>query len=569
MMLLLLCACTADKDVAVLPDDTGYAHVDTSVVPDSGDTATTDTTESVPDSDTDTSGDTGPPAPTWVALDVYPGDIVVGPDATFQARAVGTRSDGTRGDADVAWVSDDEDIAAVDAEGLVLALEPGVGRVTATVDGLSASFSFEVDDSYEAEVTVLDAVTGLPIPDARVALPSTNGQRTDATGYARLPVPDGMAIDFSVWVDNTYDAVSFLQVVNRRYTVYLWPIDTAATDATLHGVVDFSGVDDAAWDELVLGLSAPATPVLATMRLDDWFSDERVVTVFGFDTDLPSNLVLEGEAEDYFVRTGAGPSGSWVLAGPLKVSDVSAATGSTGDALRLLIDHLDVMRWGWAGGATTTLNSTTELGLAPASTFDHATVVAVPELPTGFTGAEDVLVMTAEDRDGEGYYITGFALSAGDAVSVPHVDPAGVTDSRGTAVVAYAQAGGLGGTGGTSVASGTVDALGNGTVAAFLDLPVISSWDPATRAMAVTTDGDADFVHVLLTDSHHLRHHLYVGDAWSGTVPNTLADFGRATAVIDVETVATADDTFEARCGRGQLDVRAMPAVAASHTRQE
>lgn len=568
-MLLLLLACTAGKDTPVSPpDDTGYAHVDTSAVPDSeASTPTeTDSDSTLPPDDT---GDSSPVSPSWVVLDVYPVSLFVNPDAVFRARAVGTRSDGSRGDVAVSWSSNNEDVVTVDAAGSVIALEPGTALLTGTVDGLSGTISVEVDDAYEAEVTVVDARTGAPIPGARVALPGTTGEHTDAAGAARLPVPDGLPVDFSVWVDENWDAVSFLQVVNRRFVVGLAPADTVVTDATLHGTVDYGAVGDAAWDEIVLGLAAPAVPSLATMTLEDWFSAERPVKVFGFETELPANLVVEGEAGDFSVDTLAGPAGAWMLAGPLKITDVSGATGSTGAALALLISHLDAMRWGWGGGVTTVAEATTEIGLTPAASFDQSTVVALPPLPAGFTGAEEVLVMTAEERADEGFFVTGFALGVGDAVAVTHADGGGVADSLGTSVVAYAQAGGLGGTGGISVAAGRVDTLGNGVLADFLDLPLVPTWQPSTRALAVDVDPDADFVHVLLTDPHHLRHHLYVGGDWSGTLPNTIADFGRASASLEVDAVATDEDTFEARVGLSRLEVRSLPAHAASHMRQE
>jgi hypothetical protein len=106
-------------------------------------------------------------------------------------------------------------------------------------------------------------------------------------------------------------------------------------------------------------------------------------------------------------------------------------------------------------------------------------------------------------------------------------------------------------------------------VADWLDLPTIATWDPSTRALAVDVDDDADFVHVLLTDAHHLRHHLYVAGDWSGTLPNTLADFGRAQASLDVWSVRTLGDTFDGRVGAGDVDITRFEASAAAHTRQE
>lgn len=574
MTLLLLLACPGPKGGEPTPEDTGYAYVETGEATD--DSGSTTPTESVVDSDSDSSGhsehtgdDTGVSPPAWSALAVYPDGMVVNPGASFRARAVGTDRDGRRQDVAPTWVSDDEDILAVDAEGMVSALEPGRATVRASLEGLEATLQVTVDDALLARITVVDATTGLPIERARVALPSTSGERTDASGACELPVPDGLPLDLSVWVDDTWDAVTFVGTVNRAFVVPLWPKDADADDARVHGTVDFGGVDDAAWDEIVLGLAAPThAGGLGTLSLDDWFSDDRTLTVFGVEADLPANLVVEGSAEDLWVDARPGPAGAWVAAGPMAVSDVTSGTESAGAAVALLIGHLDAMRWGWAGGAAASREADAELALAPSAGFVLTTPAPVPDLPAGFGGAEEVLVMTAEERVEEGWVVTGFGLGAGDAVSVAHVAPDEVADSLGTGLVAIAQAGGLGSTGGTTVSAGWVDDDGSGRLADFLDLPDVA-WDGATRALTVDVDDDAGLVHVLLTDHHHLRHHLYAAGDWSGTVPNAMSGFGDNRATVDVWAVDTETDTFDALVGVGALDPSQLDARASAHIRQE
>jgi len=570
MSFLALLACTGPKGGESVLEDTGYAYVETGSVTD--DTGTTTPTESTVDSETgkeSTPDDTAPPPPAWIGLAAYPDGLTVNPGASFQARAVGTDPDGRRQDADATWTSLDEDILLVTTDGVVTAIEPGRARVRAELDGLEATLEVTVDDAMLAEITVIDATTGLPVQRARVALPSTEGERTDAAGLARLPVPDGLPLVFSVWVDDTWDAVTYAGVVNRRFTVPLFPKDTAADDARVHGTVDFASVADAAWDELVLGLAAPThRGGLGSLSLDDWFGDERAITVFGIEADLPSNLVVEGSADDFWVGARPGPAGAWVAAGPIAVADVTEGTESAGAAVALLVSHLDAMRWGWAGGAEAALGTDAELSVTPTDAFALTTIAAVPALPEGFTGAEDVLVLRAEERTDEGWVVTGFGLGAGAVVTVAHVAPDGVADALGTGLVAVAQAGGLGSTGGISVASGWVDGDGNGRLVDFPELPAVA-WDGRTRELAVHVDGDSTLVHVLLTDAHQLRHHLYAAGDWTGTLPNAMAGFGAARASVDVGSLDTETDTFDALAGAGALDPGELDTRGSAHTRQE
>lgn len=576
MNLLLLAAC-ADVVKDTGDDDSGgYVFHDTSQVVDTDDSAvdTVDTGDSAETGETAETADTGnvdTDAPTLAALDVYPGSMVVHPGATFNLRVVATELDEARADATGAtFASDDAAVATVDADGLVTAVAAGTTTLRVDLGGLQDTVAVEVRDDGVVTVTVVDASTGAPIEGARVALLDRDSIGTDASGVAQVAVPDGGPLVVSAWgAEDTYASVTIAGTVSRVLTLPLWPKDLSPDDASVSGALDFTGVDDGAYTDAVIGFaSASVQGELGALRLEDLFAEERSISVYGIDVDAPSNLFMEGVEEGYVAGAHAGPVGAWGLAGPIPIADVTSGLSGSGDALRLLVDHLPDMAWGYAVGGTASLGAVTSMDLAPGTPFDDALDVPLPALPAGFGGTEGFFVLTTDERADEGFVGTGLGMGSG-TLSVSTVAEGTVSDSLGTAVLAYAQVDGLGSGGPTSSVVGRVGADGSLAFPEMLDIATLDTWDPATRTLGVTVDPDAQFVRVRLVDNRQRVADLIVAGAYAGEVPRTNADFGMARATVEVRAFGTVEGTFEEWVAEGVLDPGALPVVAAARTTSE
>jgi len=574
------CTTVDPKDTA--PEDTGYVFRDTSVVDDSApvDTDSAVDTDTAADTDssadTDTGGDTDTAAPSWLSIEVWPAAIAVHAGATWSLRVVGTDPDGLRGDlpsdTEIPTFSvDDPSVATVDSAGTVTALAEGTTTLRVTHGGLEATASVDVRADGVATITVLDGLSGAPIEGARVALPFTSPVQTDASGVALLPVTDALPITFSAWVDDTYDALTVTGVVGRALTVSILPKDTVARDATLTGAVDFAGVDDGGFSDIVVGFAgASIQGAFAATRLEDLFAEERAITVFGVDVEAPANLFIEGAADSFSATALPGPVAVWGLGGPIPIADATSSLSGTGDALALLAANMGAMSWGYASGLTGVDGAETVADLAPAARFDDTASISLPPLPGGFSGTEQYFLLVAEESAGEGYIITGLGSGApGGPSEVPTVAAGTVADSLGTAVLAYAQVGGTGSGGATSTALAT-ERSGDTILAPMLqDIATIDLWEPAARNFGYTADTDAHFVRVRFRDARNRVHDLYAPGSWSGTIPNAVSSFGLAGASIEVLALETSGGTFESWIATGALDIDGLPAVTAARTTQE
>lgn len=572
------CAPVDPKDTA--PEDTGYVYRDTSAADDSAPDDTDSAVDTDTTVDTDTGGDTGSDtdtaAPSWLTLEVWPASIAVHVGATWALRVVGTDPDGLRGDLPTeteiaAFSMDDPAIASVDAAGTVTALAEGATTVRVTHGGLEATATVDVRADGVATITVLDGVTGAPIEGARVALPFTSPVQTDATGVALLPVTDALPITFSAWVDDTYDALTVTGVVGRQLTVSVLPKDTVVRDATLTGTVDFAGVDDGGFSDIVVGFAgASIQGAFAATRLEDLFAEERAITVFGVDVEAPANLFIEGAADSFSATALPGPVAAWGLGGPIPIADATTSLSGTGDALALLAANMGAMSWGYVSGITASDGAETAADLAPASRFDDTASVSLPPLPGGFSGTEEYFLLVAEESAGEGYIVTGLGSGApGGPSEVPTVAVGTVADSLGTAVLAYAQVGGTGSGGATSTALAT-DVSGDTLIAPLLqDIATVDLWEPAARTFGFTADADAHFVRVRFRDARNRVHDLYAPGSWSGTIPNAVTSFGLAGASIEVLALETSGGSYESWVATGALDIDGLPAVTAARTTQE
>lgn len=562
--LVLVLGCP-DPDSGLGKDsDTGGGYVETGDVVDTADSADTGETGDSADTgetgDTDTDTDTGGDGLT--ALDAWPADVVVNVGATWSVRVVAEVGGERAVYAGASFTTDDAAVATVDAAGTVTAVAAGTTVVRVRAEGQEVALPVEVTAAQEATVTVVDAA-GAPIEKARVFTDETE-YKTDAAGQVTFAVSTAGPTNFTVWKTDDLYAVTVVGTVNRRFTVALSATDSRDPDAELHGAVDFSGLVEADAGEETFGLaSGSVQKPLTLFSIDDLLAEDRTLVYYGVDVAVPSNVFVKGYLEDYYAPAFAGPVAVWGLGGPVPIAELAAGLNGTGDAMALLIDHLDDMRWGGDVGFTATTGATTEAPLAPSVAFSDSVHVALPSLPAGFEGTEEQLVCTF-DGTGDGWILTGLGLGAG-VLDVDRVPPGSVGGATSSAVWTMGQVGGLGsGPTGTAVA---VAEEGSGATVTFPDLqdiPTVDAWSNSTRVLSLTVDPDATFVRVRMVDPDGRSHDLFLDGSWSGVVDKHNDDFRRPSADITVQSFTVLDGTFEDWVAHGTLDPAALEATTVS-----
>ncbi|MBM4364972.1 MAG: Ig-like domain-containing protein [Deltaproteobacteria bacterium] len=545
---LLLVACPAEDTGKEDSDPGENLDKETGYVEDTGETGDTGESAVIPDDTGDSApidtGDSGQVEPGLAGLIAFPRAMVVNPGATYTLDVLAEEMSGDRHPYDMAsFVSLDDTIATVDAMGVVTAVAVGSTAIVVSGDGVDTRVQIEVRDDYLATVTVIEGSTGLPIEGATVRA-ATGDFTTDASGIAYVTVADGGPVMLTTWIDEDHHAVSLANTVGRVFTIPLDALSDDEPSATIHGNVDFTDVPEADAGQMVMGLAcASVQGALALLDIEDLLADTRTIEVFGVEADAPSNLFAKDYAEDFYAPAFPGDAGAWGLSGPIDIGEVTAGLNGTGDALALLVDHLDDMVWGKRLGLATVADATTETDFAPADAFSDVLNVALPTLPMGFDGTEEMFLMSAERAVPEGWLVTGLGMGSGVA-EVQRVPSGSVPGSVQNAVFAFAQAGGLGSGGGVSVAVTGDD----GGLAAFpdlLDLPVVDSWDAGSRALTITTDADADIVRVRLVDDNGRLHDIYVEGSWSGTLDKAQPEFERGKADVQVDVYGGIEGNFE------------------------
>ncbi len=543
VMSLLFVGCPAGDSAKGDSDDTSGGYVDTGDVTETGETGDSDDT-GVPDTGVEGG---------LAALDAWPSGLTVNVGAAWSVRVVGTDKAGVRAVYTAAtFASADTAVATVDARGVVTAVGAGSTTVEVVAEGFTVELDVAVRSTLEATVTVLDAATGGPIAKATVWTNETEVE-TDASGVATVSVASAGAINITAWETSEWYAVSVLDTISRDVILRLKRVDEREPSAQLHGDVDFSGMLDAEAAEEVFGLASGSVQgPLPLFQIDDLLADDRNLDYYGVDVAVPSNLFVKGHLEDYYADAFPGPVAVWGLGGPVPIAELTAGLSGTGDAMALLIDHLDDLRWGVNGGLTASAGATTEAPLAPSVAFTDSARVALPSLSAGFEGTEEQLVCTFDGSD-DGWVLTGLAMGTG-VLDVRRVPAGSVTGSDRSAVWTMAQVGGIGsGPTGIAVAAAADDGASTLAFPDFQDIPTIDAWSFNTRQLDLAVDPDASLVRITMVDPRGRVHELFAGGSWSGVVDKHNDDFQRPTADITVQSLAILDGSFEQGVTDGSL----------------
>ncbi|MCK6514683.1 hypothetical protein L6R46_06475 [Myxococcota bacterium] len=548
LALLAVVACK-DGDSVVFDTDTGPSVIgESGIFTDSGG-GDSDSGDSGADSgggDDTSVDDTGEVVSDWDSLRLSPSLIRVDVGATFTARAV--LFDDVMGSQDAAAVFavSDAAVLSVDAAtGLVTALAEGSAFVTADAEGLHAEALVAVQADGALTITVVDGLTGAPIPGAKVSYDTTRAT-ADADGRATLTVPVGVPADVSVWVEGGgYIPLSVLGAVPRELTLPLRPdSEEAGPAATVGGEVLFDACPEADWDEAIVGIVGPSfqrAPLF--INAEDLLAEDRLIKFYGVDVSIPANLVVQGGAETYETPAHEGDVALWGFAGPMPISEISAGFADVGQAFGAVLGHLDNFRFQALSGLSASASIALDQAVRPEFGFDQEVVVELAELPEGFLGNEDVLVMLLEVSEA-GMTLTGLGQGTG-TLSVSRAAAEAWPVSDGLYVLAWAEVGGLGTGGGSVMALVPVEA-GFATVSDWMTPPTGAELDGASRSLSLTTDARASGARLYLKGNDGSdRDFLLPSGAFTGVVPKEAPKLNLGRTRWDLIAVETPADTYE------------------------
>lgn len=562
LALLAAVACKGSDSVSVTDSDSGPSVIgESGVFTDSGG-GDSDSQDSGGDSGDDTAvDDTGEVVSEWDSLSLSPEVIKVDVGASFTARAV--LHDEVMGSQDAAAVYGVSDgaVLSVDATtGLVTALAEGSAFVTADAEGLHAEALVTVQADGALTVTVVDGLTGAAIPGAKVSYGSTR-YTADADGRATLTVAVGAPVDVSVWVEGGgYIPLSVMSAVPRELTLPLRPDDEeSGPPATIGGEVQFDGCPEADWDEAIVGIVGPSfqrAPLF--INAEDLLAEDRLIKFYGVDVRIPANLVVQGGAETYETPAYAGDVALWGFAGPMPISEISAGFADVGQAFGAVLSHLDNFRFQAVTGLSASESIALDQPVRPEHAFDQEIVVELAELPEGFMGNEDVLVMLLEVSEA-GMTLTGLGQGTG-TLTVPRAASEAWPVSEGLYALAWAEVGGLGTGGGSVMALVPVEA-GFAQVTDWMLPPADAAINGSTRALSVTTDAVATGARLYLQGNDGSdRDLLLPSGGFSGTVPKEAPKLSLGRTRWDLIAVETLSDTYESLLIGGGFAPRTLEA---------
>jgi hypothetical protein len=527
-MWLLLLACT--KGDGTLPVDTGPDVV----------------RESSPWSDSQ--DDTGDPS-TDVELRVSPSSAVIGVGGVLELRVVVLDSRGEARDVQADLAVDQASVLGLSGAS-VEGASAGTATVTATFDGLTTSSEITVQAEDLLTLRLVDGRTGAALDDTRVAV---DGVRYLAeSGALSVPLSDGQPLTFTAYhVSTDYIPATVYGAVVRDITLPLrLATDEDPPSSVLGGSLDFSACEEAEWDELLVGFSGASVqshPLL--MDADDLVGESRVVDFYGADVNVPGNISLGGLDETWSSLAEPGAVGAWSFAGPVPIAELSAGITTVTQAVGLLQDRSESIRHTWVGGLEAGEADLSQ-DLAPSGELSESLTVTLPELPAGFAGTEEILLVALAEGP-EGHAVMG--LGAGLGTAELHHAPL-----EGGQVLAYVEVGGVGTGGGRSLQmlplEGAAVVFGD-----FLQAPALSSFDGSSGGFELSNDAQAQLVRVHVLSFDGGKRDLWLG---GGSVAEELTrdgpsmGFGRT--IWRVTALDLDEGSLQGRLSSGELGPAAL-----------
>ncbi len=558
---VLLLGCPPEEKVDTGPDtEDPYVYKETGEVEETEPPEeTADTTPIIETEPPVETGDTGEPVdPTIAGLQLYPDAMAVFPGASFELRLVEVDDEGVRSDVPLDKVelwSDDEAVAVYDPKtGLATALAEGSTALWASWGGLDASVNLEVIAPGTAEITIVDAATGLAVETPFGSTASSGRIEGDKAGLVAIPVEDAGPVTLNAWSRDHVPA-TIVGTVNRRIVVPVRSFDSAESDGvSVSGAVDFEAVPEGAFTDVMCGLAAATVPVHPlAFELEDLVAEDRIVNIWGIDVALPGNLFVATYVETWQGFAAAGDFGVWSMAGSVPIEDITAGMNGDAAAIDLLVDNVAAFVHGWTPGWTGADGDEVDIPVAPETAFTEPVLVEVPALSLGFSGDEEALVLITDEADDGSHAVVGLGQGIGvvDALRVPE----GIIGKGGeTWALAMAQVDGLGSGYGMALSAAPVE-LGAAELHDFQIVPTLDAFSGHTREYSFETDTRAELVRVVFEGGN--------GELWDLYFPS-----GLQTGMLErpqgysiswgqtqwtLTSIELSEDTFEGLLGRGAL----------------
>lgn len=496
-----------------------------------------------------TGDDTGePPAETLDSLTLSPDGLTVNPGASFALRVTGRWSTGEVTEVEAEVLSEDEDIVRISGS-TATAVAAGEVDLVASLGELSDVARVTVTEDLTVVVTVVSALDGSPIEGLKVKLADEDDPvLTAADGTAELLAPaGGGGLNVTAYGADHVPSTVF-DTVGREVIV---PVRTYASLAPVQvsGDVDLSGVDSGDLGDLIVGFVVP-TLALGPGILDpeSFTAPDRELELYGFETTAPGNFYAAEAAEDYELLQAAGAVRPWTLAGPIPVGELTSGLEDAGDAVELLLAHVDTLSWTWEDGPNVGAGESLEVDLAPSAALDGTLEVEVPELSTGFFGDEEPLVLAGELLVDGAVLPTGLGMGQG-TVTVHEVDGG---FGEGQVVLALAQVSGLG----SGAAACVTAAPRERALPAFPSTPAVVDFVPEDRTFSLSSDIDSTLVRVTLEGGDGGVRDVYLdGGMQSGTLPDPGFTFGYGRTSWSLVALSPEVGTFEERVAGGTLSL--------------
>ncbi len=508
--------------------------------------------------DDDTGDDDTTEAPAeLISLALSPAEFTIDTATTLELVAYGEWDDGTH----AAVVPDSFDVIdpavlAVSPLGVVTPLAEGTTQVTATFQEVDAAPSLiTVMAPGALTVRVVDAADGAPLLGAELTI----GGSDEPVAYA-VTGEDGIghlegAFSGPVTVtakaaDHYRTSVVDVATRNLRLAVEPKPVDEGGS---LEG--------SAAWWDESEALQVQLGFVAASSRVNPVFFDfltlvgpDRVLDIYGYDLEMPSNVVVGEQAPAFAAPAPEGPAAVYAFTGAFDIADVQQAIEGAGDGgevsalLETLAAHLRDVDYAIETGWSVPSGGVVDVGtLQPYASVTRDVAVVVPAHPLGLSSDDTPVIFPVADLGAEGLALVGLGVGSGGTVVHLVEDDSGPLAGLPVRYVAVVEEGGVG-TGGarSSVISDHVAPGGEVLFPEFLDLTVLDPPAALDYHWSYTGDAHADAYFVELRGGSATWHVWVPGQADAFDLAYVEPNIGLIHVDWHMTALALRDATFAA-----------------------
>lgn len=509
------------------------------------------------DDDDDGDDDTTEPDAVLVSLVLVPGSYVVDSTTAFEFVVFGTWDDGSHA-AVVPESFDAVDPAVIEVSslGVVTPLTEGSTTVTAALEGVvSPPATVTVVAPGAMTVRVVSAADGAPLEGAELFIGGSDSPLatglTEADGTAELTGAFSGPVTVTVKVADHY-RTSIFGATTRSLRMALepkFPDEGGRIEGT------------ASWLDEPEVLQVPLGFVASFSRCNPVFFDfhtlvgpDRILDIFGYELELPSNVVIGEQAPTFAAPAPAGPAAMYAFTGVFDIADVQAAIEAAEDGsevsalVETLATHLRDVDYTLVTGLTVPAGGAVDAGvLAPYASITHDVAVVVPQHPLGFSTDDTPVIFPVADLGTEGLALVGLGIGSGGTVVHQVEDDSGPLAGASVRYVAVVEVDGIGsGNSRSSMISDHVAPGGEVLFPEFLDLTVLDPPEALDYSWTYSGDEHADAYFVEIHGGTATWHVWVPGGSAGFELQYVEPDIGLIHVDWHMTALALRDTTFTA-----------------------